>query len=202
MAQMTSRNKIILLSILLCISLDLTLAADPTPVSRQNVWDRQNLGAQNIFFTNWGRYNRYTDIIANEQLFYPVEPWEIEVCTKDLSSDVTLNLGDATPSGLSNGALYSDIATVQAYRRTPLNATIDNKYLYEISWYFHPQSANMFYYINITGPSGEEVVIDKGRATSRAGDFSYKALYSNSTYNKVKIKYKNSVIDNIPIIIK
>jgi hypothetical protein len=146
-------------------------------------------------FLNWGKgwwyynarsYNSINEMDFSKDFWMPIAPWEYEVCSRGLSTQLVYENGAGVGSTWSG--IYGDAATVAAYRRMPeRNSNIDNMLLYEISWYFHPADKGKYYNLklvnSITGASKE--IQPKTGASKRTGGSGYKAFYSADVYDRV-----------------
>ncbi|HIH32468.1 TPA: hypothetical protein HA235_07225 [Candidatus Woesearchaeota archaeon] len=147
------------------------------------------------FGSYWGK--SYTDKIPG--MFYTIEPWELEVCSSRLTSEIK------TPAA----TVYTGTSTDQSNLYAPITATLNaeksysgNLTLVEISWYVQPKNTEITYSIYLKKgtskfyiPNYKNVIADPTQ-----GDAGYYAEYSEINYTDAYIAYSNGdVILSIPI---
>jgi hypothetical protein len=118
------KKQLIILVIFLLLITALVAAAS------QNIGEALTSG--NILFINSGGRHRTSALVG----WYPVEEWEVETCTRDLTSSI--NISDQSDSGAfsKNNLIIDTTLTMQAFQQ---NYAEDVNYKeYEISWYVHP----------------------------------------------------------------
>ena len=134
---------------------------------------------------NARKYNT-VNMDFTKDFWMPIQPWEYEVCSRGLSTQLTYENGAGVGSTFSS--IYDDTVTVAAYKRTPVrNLDADASMLYEISWYFHPAKEGKYYDIKLISrkTSDSKVIQTKAGANTKSGDSGYVAFYSATDYDTV-----------------
>lgn len=133
--------------------------------------------------------NSYINMDFTKDFWQPIEPWEYQVCSQGLSTELNQKENQVD----IGGSIYNTTITVTANQFVPAG---NNSYLYEISWYIHPFGETGDYYtINLVGPGVDDVFKPKTGAGQRRGDMGYETFYATKNYTQVKLVY---LADNIP----
>jgi hypothetical protein len=135
---------------------------------------------------NARKYNSINTIDFSKDFWMPIQPWEYEVCSRGLSTQLVYEGGAGVGSIFSG--IYADTVTVAAYKRTPeRNVDTDASMLYEVAWYFHPANNGKYYDIKLVNTKTNEnkVIQEKTGASTKSGDSGYVAFYSVTNYDKV-----------------
>lgn len=137
------------------------------------------------WYYNARSYNTVTELDFSKNFWMPIAPWEYEVCSRGLSTQLVYEEGAGVGSMWSG--IYADAVTVEAYRRTPLrNNDVGNSLLYEVSWYFHPSDKGKYYSLKLTNSATgvSKVIQERVGASTKSGGSGYSAFYSAEKYDK------------------
>lgn len=163
---------------------------DYTFLNLKDVSNKTYMRVNDADFRDWWyynarRYNSVDSIDFSKDFWMAIEPWEYEVCSRGLSTQLAYE-GNAGAGSMFSG-IYADTVTVAGYKRVPeRNAATDPSKLYEISWYFHPANEGKYYSIKLIGPNGASKDIQaRTGASKKNGATGYVALYSSVDYNKI-----------------
>jgi hypothetical protein len=193
-------NKVSLYIIVLLLLCTVVYAAQTLANSQDENYDYSFLSMKKItnstymkifdskgwWYYNARRYNSVDAIDFNKDFWMPIQPWEYEVCSRGLTTQLTYE-GNAGAGSIFSG-IYADTITVAAYKRAPeRNANTDPSLLYEVSWYFHPADRGRYYSVrlvnSVTGASKD--IQARAEASKGSGAAGYVAFYSVTDYDKV-----------------
>jgi len=157
----------------------------------ENGANANSLGSPNTgwWLYNSGKYNSINNMDFSKDFWMPIQPWEYEVCSRGLSTQLTYENGAGLESVFSG--IYDDTVTVAAYKRIPeRNANIDSSMLYEVSWYFHPANTERHYNVILlnTKTMENKTIQSTADASAKTGASGYVAFYSVKDYDKVVLR--------------
>jgi hypothetical protein len=124
----------------------------------------------------------------SKDFWMSIEPWEYQVCSRGLSTQLT----DEDGVVATGGGIYSatESVTVAAYKTF---TKIGDPFLYEITWYIQPSGAEGFYYtVDVREREHDglnKFVQESTGAGQRTGSSGYVPFYSTVNYNFVVLKY-------------
>lgn len=116
--------------LLIFILVFIVLLSLATAIEQQNFWDLLSSG--NLLMIDTGKSHRDSALTG----WYPVEEWEVETCTRDVTSSFT-------PTSQSNTGTFSPanliIDTTITMQASQLNFELQPNYKeYEVAWYVYP----------------------------------------------------------------
>jgi hypothetical protein len=187
-----------------------TLVLGATRANQEEDYDQSFLNMKNIvnktymevfdakgwWYYNARSYNSIDLIDFRKDFWMPIEPWEYEVCSKGLSTQLTYE-GNAGAGSIFSG-IYADTVTVAAYKLLPERTSdIDSSKLYEVSWYFHPADNGKYYSIKLVNSVNGKSKIVQARtgASTKSGAAGYYAFYSIDDYDKVVLSDESTPQD-------
>lgn len=193
---MNKKRLFISIFILSCFILVLPLATAP-----------QNSGGPDSYgewyggdaLREWGNFFSFNDnfqeVDVLENRWYPVEPWEVQVCSQGLTSDLVST--DGSYSNFDGNALVFDLTlTLQGLYE---DVGYNNIRLYEFAWFVQPYENTVQYNVMILNNSVWQNYISKS-ASAVSGDSYYDAFYSSDDIQEIKLvisgqDYKVSVVE-------
>ncbi|MGV8171224.1 MAG: hypothetical protein ACP5OA_00850 [Candidatus Woesearchaeota archaeon] len=137
------------------------------------------------WYYNGLAYNSINNIDFKKDFWRQIAPWEYEVCTRSLSTQLTYE--DNAGIGSTWSGIYADTITVMAYRRVPERGLYgDTQSLYEVAWYFHPANEDKYYLVKLTNSVTGNFKDIQARTgvNTRNGGSGYNAFYSVDIYDK------------------
>lgn len=165
---------------------------------------------------SWAGVNQWRNLAQNnkfvnpvEEYWYPVDPWEIQQCKQDLSTQVWDSKGASSPDN-ANMLLFDLTITLQAQEK---NISYDNKaYQLSISWYVQHYKEDITYSIQLKNEKGQWVEVPQeaqgegisGPITNKkasyiSGDAGFLVLNSQTHYTHIRIVSDEYSYD-VPII--
>ncbi len=167
----------------ICLLIAITFAMPVFAVDSRNVFS----SAIDSISSYWGGPSTSDKV---QGWFYQLEPWEVEVC----SSHVTTDLRRKDPTGFDASTsldnIYGDTATILAQKRVyAINET-----MYELNWYVQPKAATITYAIYVIDADGTiDYVLESGTADVTQGDVGFiQPFTSAANYTTAVIEYKDS----------
>ncbi|MGV8171421.1 MAG: hypothetical protein ACP5OA_01880 [Candidatus Woesearchaeota archaeon] len=203
------RNKYVLYAFLalLVIVISIIVITNVSAADNDESWKIWRVDMKNSFLESIPVVASLSDRNTVLMNFYPVEDWEVEVCTRDVSS---MTDRSETNYGQEYSLLYNGMAIAVAgtkYKYTYVNDTI-----YNIEWYVMPEDKDITYSVYLNTSAGQVFYISQNaEAKVRTGsgasfsntyaiDYKYVGvIYTIKNEHNVKItKYIESeiVIDN------
>jgi len=130
-----------------------------------------------------GFFNSGSKIVS----WYSVEDWELEVCSMWSETEEARH-----SSVMQSSEIYLSQLTLTLQGKKIVYP--DNSSLYEFAWYIQPAQGNVEYEVLAYNENNTNVyyVLDGGIVSggSMFGAGGYKAIYSNETYTRLKMNYK------------
>lgn len=121
----------------------------------------------------------------------PVEDWEIERCSKKLSSDLKGEVSNGNSFSQQKNLAYGTTATLQATVK-------DNygDYYYELAWYLQPTTDNITWSLNVYDKQGnKKEIIEPTEMTQYEGRGFYHAFIDKKNYTSAKLDFGEGVLD-------
>jgi len=143
-----------------------------------------------------GFFNSGTRIMS----WYPVEDWELEVCSMWSGTDEAQH-----SSVMQSSEIYLSQLTLTLQGKRILYP--DNSSLYEFAWYIQPAQGNVEYSVFAYNENNtnEYYVLDGGIISSGSmfGAGGYVAFFDEKEYTRLKIEYKQNTKEylDVPIIV-
>tara|TARA_B100002003_G_C13864042_1_gene422827 strand:- start:34 stop:546 length:513 start_codon:yes stop_codon:yes gene_type:complete len=118
--------------------------------------------------------------------WYPVEPWEIEVCREYGGTNEI-----ETSQVITTDTIYQLTLSLQGKRTFLHNVSI-----YELGWYVHPFGGDKVNYsVDVSGPDGIMNIVEKTEAGS-AGSSGYLVYIDYANFDKVIINYDGGIFES------
>jgi hypothetical protein len=133
-------------------------------------------------------------------LFYPVQQWEIDVCSNGLTSEFK-------SKSAGGDTYYQGYANIYAPITSTLNAAKiiydENETLYEVSWYIQPKSSELKYSLYFLTASNTKKYLPKPgggemkdvTSDPAQGDAGYYAEYLTEKYVRIVLDYGSGKVD-------
>ena len=180
-------KKIISVFVLFVLMITLVAAA------QQNFGETITSG--NILFLNTAENNPSSAITG----WYPVEEWEVETCTRDVTASFT-GPEDSKEGAFSPNRLIVDMTiTMQAFRQ---DFALDPDYKeYEVAWYIHPFNESVTYEIQYktTDWNSFDTPIQR-EAGPAQGDMGYYTWSLNENVSTVRIVANDGSYLEVPVV--
>jgi hypothetical protein len=197
----------VVMSLLLCMSVEAASRAHEQDTNYDNsfmklkeivnkTYTERWIETNDWWYYNARKYNSVDSMNFEKDFWMPIEPWEYEVCSRGLTTQLTYE-GNAGAGSMFSG-IYADTVTLAAYKRVPeRNIDVDPSMLYEVSWYFHPTGEGKYYNVKMISSStgaSKEIQARTG-ASKRSGSVGYVAFYSATNYDKVVLSDESTPQD-------
>lgn len=120
----------------------------------------------------------------------PVEDWEVDRCSRKLSSDLTGEVSNGNSFNEQDFA-YGTTATLQATIK-------DNygDYYHELAWYLQPTTKNITWSLSVyDGNGAEKVIIKPTKMAQYDGRGFYHAFIDKKKYKGAKLNFGEGVLD-------
>lgn len=168
-------KKQIIISILILISIVAIAAA-----AKQSFGETFFSG--NILGINIGGKHRTSAITG----WYPVEDWEVETCTRGVSSEIKIKSQSDSGVFSANNLIIDTTLTMQAFKQ--IFESGQGLKEYEVAWYVQPLNKSISYEIQYY--STDWTSLDppvKREAGVANGDMGYQTWTSNKNISKMRI---------------
>ena len=122
-----------------------------------------------------------------------VEDWEIEQCSRKLSSEIESNIKTTTLNFESQSFSSGTSITLQA-----LKSVYYGDIYYELAWYINPSEKNITFQIDVydkNNPQKTRMILDSTKINQNEGRGFYDAFSDTETYTNARIKYDDGVFD-------
>lgn len=124
--------------------------------------------------------------------FYPVESWEIDLCTRRLQKYKSVNDNEIILEGFGN--VYKTAVNIAGYKKV----IDENETLYDISWYIQPATGEIKYSIYLWSNKHGKYYIPKSRdkyykdevSDYMQGSTGSFTQYLNKNFTHLKLEYK------------
>lgn len=182
---MRKRHRVIiyLLFVFLLVSTSSVLAAT---TSSSVWWDSTKYN----FASNIPIFGAYVkEDSSTMMLFYPVQDWEIEVCTRDITSSTENHKKGASQNNIFDMRLST---TTVALVASKYNYTSSDEILYNLEWYIQPIDNETIYSIYLVDGSNNKFYLqDYYEISVAVMEISTKILpvYYNIDYKYLGIEY-------------
>jgi len=124
--------------------------------------------------------------------WYPVEDWEVKVCSRYGGTAEATNIAGARAAG--DAYMLKTTVTIQA------QVTKGEKNIYEVAWYIRPMEQQQQYKVELFGPDGSEQIYT-GSASIHTGDSNYHAMETDKEFINARLTYETGYL-LVPIVEK
>jgi hypothetical protein len=137
-------------------------------------------------------FGEFTTDNPLRNLFYPVESWETEWCTRDKITDYPYDDTEDTSRNTFYATFFDTASTLQVEK-----TIFTDDILYELSWYVHPKTETevKIYLYSKNQTKWIKVAEQTVPAETTWGE--YVPYYSSEIFTKAKISFPNSENDFI-----
>lgn len=149
----------------------------------------------NLLYINTGGKHRTSAIVG----WYPVEDWEVETCTRDVSSSFKIDSQSDSGVFSANNLIIDTTLTMQAFKQDfEFGQGLKE---YEVSWYVQPLNKSISYeiqYFSTDWRSLDPPVQREAGAVN--GDMGYQTWSSDQNISKMRIITSDGNSLEIPVV--
>jgi hypothetical protein len=182
---MRNRHVFYVLASLLLVVIFIVIIADARADAEES-WKRWGIDLKNSLLESVPLISRLSDRTFVQLNFYPVEDWELEVCTRDIS----MNNRPKNNVEQANSMQLWYTGTAIALAGTKHKYTATNDTLYTLEWYVVPESKAITYSVYLNNSLGKPVYISRNiEAEPRIGSGDSFSDYYTTDYTYLGIIY-------------